>query len=61
MVTLPDIIILWFIQQGTPDLSHATFETLGTGVCVIEKMMENAQVKRCDQTHPRKQPAYANA
>lgn len=36
MVTLPDIIILWFILQGTPDLSHATFETLGTGVHLIE-------------------------
>lgn len=35
--TPPDIIILWFILQGTPDLSHATFETLGTGVCLIEK------------------------
>lgn len=33
----PDIIIPWFILQGTPDLSHATFETLGTGVCLIEK------------------------
>lgn len=37
MVTSPDIIILWFILQGTPDLSHATFETLGTGVSLIEK------------------------